>query len=214
MNRMPCRMCSYGFSRSQNHTQLVSSPCKRCCNFWMSYGWKPPWCKTLCTCFTNTPVILKILCILVLGLHCTAARKSTPCHCCSLMGRNQSPSKLCECTQIFPDVEFCEVDIAGGISPQQPYHFQCRNHIWNTCVFICKCVTHFDYDHISLGSVQVTHSSSSSLQLCSTQQQCQINLQFTGHFLFQMACRTCSWSLDNMSQNFLYIINLYTGDKR
>jgi hypothetical protein len=31
-------------------------------------------------------------------------------------------------------------------------------------VFICKCITHFDYDHTSLECVQESHSSSSSLQ--------------------------------------------------
>jgi hypothetical protein len=44
----------------------------------------------------------------------------------SLVGRNESSSKFCVHSQMF-----CDVAIAASIPPQQPYHFHCRNPIWN-----------------------------------------------------------------------------------
>jgi hypothetical protein len=45
----------------------------------------------------------------------------------SLMQRSQSPSKFYVCSQMFCNVEFCEVDIIASITPQQPYHFHMAN---------------------------------------------------------------------------------------
>jgi hypothetical protein len=61
----------------------------------------------------------------------------------SLVGRNQSLSKFYVRSQMFCDVELCEVDIAVGITPQQPCHFHRRNRIRNTLKIVSVVVYAF-----------------------------------------------------------------------
>lgn len=90
-----------------------------------------------------TPVILEVLYI------CTWASM----HCCQNMDFSMSlftfyihscegtyPWKFCMHSYMSCSVEFREVDIVAGI-PQQPYHFYCRNSMWDACWH----VHHFDH---------------------------------------------------------------------
>jgi hypothetical protein len=47
----------------------------------------------------------------------------------SLVGRNQSPSKINTHVETWSDKELCNADTAADIPLQQPYHSQCRNCI-------------------------------------------------------------------------------------
>lgn len=49
----------------------------------------------------------------------------------SLVRRNQPPTKFCVYSQMFCDVEFCEVGVVAGIPQEQPNHFHWRNRIRN-----------------------------------------------------------------------------------
>lgn len=48
---------------------------------------------------------------------------------------------------MFYDVEFCHVGSVACIPQQQIYHFHCKTiyKMLVSLVFICECVTHFDY---------------------------------------------------------------------
>jgi hypothetical protein len=131
---MSCRMCILGCSNSQNHTWLALSLGKWCCTLWRWYGKKPSWCKihhTICA----IPVVLEILCILVIGLCCTAARgPSSACHYCShstfTHGKVPVPLSI-PC--MFLNVLRYGI-LRSGYSCwyllQKSYHFCCRNNIW------------------------------------------------------------------------------------
>jgi hypothetical protein len=95
VNRILCGICSCGCSHTRNCTQLAWVVGKRCCTLWRWCGQKPSQWKILHTCVYATPVALGILHVLILGLCCTAARTSSPCHhSCSAFAHEQEPVSI------------------------------------------------------------------------------------------------------------------------
>jgi hypothetical protein len=181
VNRMSCAICSYGCSLHRIIRSRRDLPVS-CCTLWRWHGWKPSWCKILCTSVLHQSS-WKFCKYLYLGFpillpeHHLHASVAHVLH--SPEGRNQSTSKFSLCSQMFCHEEFCKVDITASVAPQLPYYFHCRNntqnafhhilHLWTCFIFSLWQYHDITQCNSSLDSVQAGTQSS----YCSS---CPLNL--------------------------------------